>query len=136
MLQPITIQLLFLVSQLMYALHDAAVIDIQNYQSPVYKTGSEKWHKYSAAYYGVFVLAVTYASGNWYLLAPLGLSRAVFFPVLLNTVRTEHKGFFYLSDIGFDGLLKKVLGKYAAQIMFVGGIITIVLLNFILYNNL
>lgn len=79
------------------------------------------------------VFAVSYAANNLLFFIPLVFNR-VFFAYFLNSVRTEKKGLFYLSDKGLDLQAKKILGKYAGQIILALGITLIVASNFAILN--
>lgn len=129
----IVLQVIFIFLQYLESLHDSAMIDIQNYQSPNYSSSSEKWHRYSLYYYILMVFAVSYAANNLLFFIPLVFNR-VFFAYFLNSVRTEKKGLFYLSDKGLDLQAKKILGKYAGQIILALGITLIVASNFAILN--
>lgn len=126
----IYIQLIFVLILIIEAMHDKAVIELQDYRHYKYKQLSADWHNYSALQYVVTVALVVVLFGWWPLAIILLLLRASVFPVALNVARGKKP--FYLSDTGFDGAMIRILGKYAGFILMVGSIAIIVTLNIFL----
>lgn len=121
----ITLMFCFLL-QYIKAEHDAAITDIQDYSKPNYRSDSERWHMWSFLSYGCVILMVMYLTDHYWWAIPMALVRIVFFSPLYQLIRTEKKGIFYLSDVGFDGQLKKYLGKNAGFIQFLVGLILLI----------
>lgn len=123
----ICIQLTFVLILILEALHDKAVIELQDYRHYRYKELSSQWHAYSALQYVGMVGIVQALSGWWPLSIILFLLRASVFPFVINLIMGKEP--FYLSSTGFDGVVIKILGRYAGFILLVGSIAIIVTLN-------
>ena len=123
----IFIQIVFFIYLILEALHDFAVIELQNYQHPRYIEYSKEWHQFSSLQYAIIVLLVSYMCGWYWIALCLFLMRSSVFPIALNALRS--KPLFYLGNKGFDGTMKKILGRFAGEVLFIGSIITIVFLN-------
>ncbi len=123
----IYIQLVFVLILILEALHDKAVIELQDYRHYKYKELSSQWHAYSAFQYVVMVGIVQALSGWWPLSIILFLLRVSIFPLVLNVIRK--KAPFYLSQTGSDGVMIKILGRHAGIILTTSSITIIVTLN-------
>lgn len=134
MQQLLIIELLCFVLQFIKAQHDAAITDIQDYSKPNYREDSDAWHMWSFLNYGAVILIVLYITDHFWWAIPMALVRVVFFSPLYQLIRTEKKGIFYLSDVGFDGMLKKYLGKNAGVIQFAAGLIILAATNFLIFK--
>jgi hypothetical protein len=126
-MQIIIIQILFAVGLWFEALHDHAVIQLQNYQHPHYPELSRDWHRFNAWQYFLIVAIITWLSEWWPMAICLPLLRSSVFPLLLNIMRGV--GPFYLGNKGFDGTIQKIFGRLAGVIMIVGSLVVIILLN-------
>lgn len=135
MQQLFILEIFCFILQFIKAKHDAAITDIQDYTKPYYAALSDEWHNWSMLSYAFTVAAICYATEHLVWAAPLLLIRVTFFAPLYQLVRTEKKGVFYLSDKGWDGLLKKYLGANAGAIQFVGGLAALILSNYIIYKG-
>lgn len=109
MSQVITIQLMLVLLCLAEIPHDKAVIEDSEVFSPLQ---SKRWHLWSGIYYCMVVLFMAYLIQAPYfggiLLLQSFVIRLCVFGNGLNVARG--KDFFYLSDKGIDGLLKKTIG--------------------------
>jgi hypothetical protein len=126
-MQLIIIQIVFTIGLWFEALHDYAVIELQNYQHPKYSDLSRDWHRFNAWQYGLIVVAVAYACGWWPMAACLLLLRSSFFPLILNIIRGKSP--FYLGSAGFDGTMQKIFGRLAGLILIAGSLAAIILIN-------
>ncbi len=126
-MQLIVIQILFAIGLWFEALHDNAVIQLQNYQHAHYPELSRDWHRFNAWQYLLIVVIITWLCGWWPMAICLPLLRSSVFPFLLNIMRGV--GPFYLGNKGFDGTMQKIFGRLAGVLMIVGSLIVIVLLN-------
>lgn len=126
-MQNIYIQLGFLIALWFEALHDYAVISLQNYQHTRYKELSEDWHTFSAIQTCIIIVLITWLSGWWWLAACLLLLRSSAFPMALNLLR--EKPLFYIGTTGFDGTIKKIFGSIASEVLYIGSILAILTIN-------
>lgn len=123
----IIIQILFAISLWFEAMHDHAVIELQNYQHPKYNELSKDWHRFNAWQYALTCIIISWLS-EWYWLFPcLLLLRSSVFPFLLNIMRGMSP--FYLSNKGFDLTMQKILGRLAGVALIVGSLLAIILIN-------
>lgn len=123
----IYIQLIFAFILIIEAIHDSYVIALQDYRHYRYEQLSKGWHIASSIQYTITVAVIAYLCSWWPLFIALLFLRSSIFPMSLNFLRG--KPIFYLSDKGFDGTIKKILGKYAGSILMIGSLIIIVIIN-------
>ena len=123
----IYIQLSFVLLCIIEALHDKAVIELQNYQHTKYDELSKSWHNLSAAHYSIVVCITASLAGSWLLIIPLFLIRLTIFNLMLNLFRGMP--LFHLSNTGFDANMKTILGPDAGLIQFLVGLIIIATIN-------
>jgi hypothetical protein len=107
------------------AMHDSSVTDIQDYNDPSYKNASSAWHSWASVGFGLMVLGIVLAGGHLLWSIPLCLS-GVFFAPIFQAVRNEKKGIFYIGDKGWDGVMKKYLGKNAGLWQFIIGVLAFI----------
>ena len=102
----IIIQLAYIVVIIAQALYNKAVIDAQNYAANDWQKKDSTWHKYDGISTGLTIVLIAYLSNWWWMVLCLALLRFLLFSPILNFIRD--KPIDYLSDRGFDGLIKKI----------------------------
>lgn len=110
MAQNITIQIFLILLCLAEVPHDKAqILDSKNDYLQ-----QKRWHLWSGIYYCMVAIFFGYLIGmpyfNIVILLQSFCIRLIFFGNILNVARKGWKEFFYLSDKGIDGIIKKYIG--------------------------
>lgn len=126
MSQYITIQLMLVLLCLAEIPHDKAVIADSKFD----QIEQKRWHLWSGIYYCMVVLFMAYlVKAPYYgalLLAQSFAIRLTVFGCGLNVARKGSGAFFYLSDKGIDGIIKKSVGGVG---LFVACLVALILSN-------